>query len=305
MLRKTSIEEGRDWDRLIPYFLFAYREVPQASTGFSPFELLYGRSVRGPLDILKESWKAAKRSDESVVSHVLSIREKMEKMSELVCQNLKGAQKAQKRWYDKNASDREFQPADQVLILLPTSSNKLLAQSQGPFQIVKRIGKVNYLIDMHERRKRRRIFHIIMLCKWNVPSSTSYWIEDLTEDDAQDDVPMWNEDGGEGQPKVGEELGSEERSELSRLLEEYGDVFWNKPGRTTLAEHDVDTGLVRPVKLPPYRLPQEYQDQVKQELDEMLEMGIIEHSSSEWSAPIVLGKKKDKSLRLYAWIIDV
>ena len=45
MLRKTAYEEGKDWDRLIPFVLFAYREVPQASTGFSPFELLYGREV--------------------------------------------------------------------------------------------------------------------------------------------------------------------------------------------------------------------------------------------------------------------
>ena len=43
MLRKAAVQEGKDWDRLIPYVLFAYREVPQSSTGFSPFELLYGR----------------------------------------------------------------------------------------------------------------------------------------------------------------------------------------------------------------------------------------------------------------------
>ena len=46
MLRKTANQEGKDWDKLVPYLLFAYREVPQASTGFSPFELLYGRDVR-------------------------------------------------------------------------------------------------------------------------------------------------------------------------------------------------------------------------------------------------------------------
>lgn len=45
MLRKAAKEEGKDWDTLIPYLLFAYREVPQASTGFSPFELLYGHDV--------------------------------------------------------------------------------------------------------------------------------------------------------------------------------------------------------------------------------------------------------------------
>ena len=37
--------DGKDWDKLIPYILFAYREVPQESTGFFPFELLYGRDM--------------------------------------------------------------------------------------------------------------------------------------------------------------------------------------------------------------------------------------------------------------------
>ena len=31
---------GSDWDQWLPYLLFAYRDVPQASTGFSPFKLL-------------------------------------------------------------------------------------------------------------------------------------------------------------------------------------------------------------------------------------------------------------------------
>ena len=57
ILRKTACEEGKNWDELLPYLLFVYREVPQASTGFSPFELLYGCAVRGPLDVLKETWE--------------------------------------------------------------------------------------------------------------------------------------------------------------------------------------------------------------------------------------------------------
>ena len=40
LLRKATSDIGKDWDKLLPYLLFAYREVPQASTGFSPFELL-------------------------------------------------------------------------------------------------------------------------------------------------------------------------------------------------------------------------------------------------------------------------
>ena len=79
MLRRTAREEGKDWDKLLPYLLFAYREVPQSSTGFSPFELLYGRPVRGPLDVLREEWESSKRSSESVVSYVLLVRERFQR----------------------------------------------------------------------------------------------------------------------------------------------------------------------------------------------------------------------------------
>ena len=96
MLRKLADDEGKDWDRLLPYVLFAYREVPQASTGFSPFELVYGRAVRGPLDILKESWQASKQSSENVVSYVLTIQERLAKMSELAQENLKKLKKIRK-----------------------------------------------------------------------------------------------------------------------------------------------------------------------------------------------------------------
>ena len=48
MLRKFAHDDPDDWDTYLPYLLFAYREVPQSSTGFSPFELIYSHVVRGP-----------------------------------------------------------------------------------------------------------------------------------------------------------------------------------------------------------------------------------------------------------------
>ena len=298
MLRKTAVEEGKDWDKVIPYLLFAYREVPQASTGFSPFELLYGRSVRGPLDVLKEAWSVGERSDESVVSHVIAMREKMSMMVDLVKENMTQAQGRQKHWYDQKARHREFQEGDQVLVLLPTSANKLLARWQGPYEVRKRVGRVNYQIEMHDRRKRRRIFHVNMLRKFNTPEVVGYSEE--VADIEDEGISVWDgqPDGEPEKPSVGEQLSAEQRADLDQLLTDFQDVMRNTPGRTDRAEHRIETGGARPVRLPPYRLPHAYRDTVKQELDEMLKQGIIEPSSSEWSAPIVLVKKKDGSLRL-------
>ena len=52
---------------------------------------------------------------------------------------------------------------EKVLILLSTSASKLLAKWQGSFVVKGRKGRVNYEVDMGERRKKCRTFHINML----------------------------------------------------------------------------------------------------------------------------------------------
>ena len=56
MLQRLCSEQPKQWHRFINPLLFAYREAPHEATGFAPFELLYGRTVRGPIQILKEFW---------------------------------------------------------------------------------------------------------------------------------------------------------------------------------------------------------------------------------------------------------
>ena len=150
------ISEGRDWVKLLPYLLFAYREVPQASTGFSPFELLYGRTVRGPLDVLRETWEAPNIVNDSIISYVMSMREKLDEMSHIVELNLNRAQATQKSWYDRTARPRHFKPGDRVLVLLPPSTHKLRAQWQGPYTILEKRGEATYVVDMDDKRKRLR-----------------------------------------------------------------------------------------------------------------------------------------------------
>ena len=44
-LIKLRIEQPHVWHKLIDLLLFAYRELPNETTGFSPFELVNGRNV--------------------------------------------------------------------------------------------------------------------------------------------------------------------------------------------------------------------------------------------------------------------
>ena len=217
MLCKVATDDGKDWDKLIPPLLFAYREVPQESTGFSTFELLYGRDVRGPLDVLKDSWEAERRSDLNVVAYITLMRERIEEMSEHVHQNMQSAQTRQKSWYYKNARERSFQTGDQVLVLLLTSTSKLTAQWQSPYTVVELVGKVNYRIRMPDRRKKQTVFHVNMLRKWHTPATTGFLFTCVPTDKEVDDIPSWNDTEG-GRARIGSQLTPAQCQELGRLL---------------------------------------------------------------------------------------
>ena len=97
MLKKTSRSTRRQWDKMLPLVQFDYREIPQKTTGFSPFKLLYSRDVKGPMDIMKDQWIATQPEENDNTSYVLSLHQHMEEAHEIAQQNWKKAQIKQKQ----------------------------------------------------------------------------------------------------------------------------------------------------------------------------------------------------------------
>ena len=298
MLRKFVADSGADWDEWLPYLLFAYREVPQASTGFSPFELLYGRQVRGPLDILKEAWEGQQpQQGMNILSYVLKMRNKMESLAEQVQENMRTAQAVQKRWYDQTARERTFKPGQQVLLLLPTAESSLLAKWQGPFTVERKVGTVTYEILMPGRRKGKQIFHVNMLKEWRPREAAvahHLLARRVDEEEEQDEQFFPVEQGHEVRSDLSH-LSPGCQQELEACIPE--GLFTETPGRTPLVEHHIRLKAPGPVRLPGYRIPAQLLPKIRQEVETMLEMGIIEPSHSEWSCPIVLVPKKDGTMR--------
>ena len=50
LLRKLIHSSGIEWDKCLPFILWAYRGTPHKATGFSPYHLLYGLEMKKPLD---------------------------------------------------------------------------------------------------------------------------------------------------------------------------------------------------------------------------------------------------------------
>ena len=115
--------------------------------------------------------------------------------------------------------------------------------------------EVNYVVDMADRKKRKRIFHVNMLKQWHTPTSTSYLVGEAEEGD-EGDVLVWNDDAGcEAGPVMGDRLSNRQKVELKGLLDEFSDVLRNDPGYTSLIEYRTETGDAKPVRQQPYRLP--------------------------------------------------
>jgi len=123
-------ERPKDWDRYVDPLLFAYREIPQESLGFSPFEMLYGHSVRGPTSILKQLWTSEQEDPDvkSTYQYVVDLRERLQDTCDMAHQNLLKAQVRQKKYYDCSSKERSFKPGEKVSLLLKTDDNKLLMQ---------------------------------------------------------------------------------------------------------------------------------------------------------------------------------
>jgi len=56
MLHFAMREHGRAWHKAVPFFVWCMREVPNATTGVSPFVLQYGLQPKGVLSLIKDNW---------------------------------------------------------------------------------------------------------------------------------------------------------------------------------------------------------------------------------------------------------
>ena len=134
MIRTYCLDFEKDWDEGFHLLLFAAREAVQETLGFSPFELVFGRTVRGPLKLLKEKW-LNDETDTNLLDYVSKFKYKVNRASEIARENLKEAQTKMKKWYDKDTKSREFSPGDKVLVLFPKPGHTLQARYHGPYVI--------------------------------------------------------------------------------------------------------------------------------------------------------------------------
>ena len=276
MLRKCN-ERRKEWDNILKFFLFAYRSAPHANTGFSPFEVVLGRPVRGPLDV-KEGLLSGEMDQKTVVELVDQLVEKLIEMREVVVEREKVAKASMKAKYDKKAQSHELGVGMLVLVRTPNLSRKLDDLWDGPFKITRKISSVTYELAVPDRRSKRRMAHINMLKAWNPPDASLLGMVVVAEE----------EDEGQEQGKVLAELPAltgRQNDEVGALLAEYNNVVRQEVGRAMDICHEIDTGNEKPIRTCPYRLAPAWREQLREEVRVLQESGTVMPSTSPCPHP--------------------
>ena len=165
MLAKVVQRQPKLWYRYLPALLFACRELPSESTGFSPFRLLFGREIRGPLSLLHESWTGQDQQDceaKPLYQYVFDLQNMILETAELAKDNSIKASVRNKKYFDRKSKERAFQVGDRVLVLLPSDTNKLLSTWLGPYPVLE-VMHPDYRILVKGKEK---VFHANMLKKY-------------------------------------------------------------------------------------------------------------------------------------------
>ena len=165
MLRAYVLTYGKDWEQSLPYAKFSYNNSYQASLGMSSFEALYGRKCRIPL-----MWSEV--GERSLVGPAL-IKEAEERVAE-IREKLKVVQSRQKSYVDRKRREISFNPGDFVYLKVSPIREtrlfqvhgKLAPRYIGPYQVLKKVGKVAYRLQLPEGMSDiDKVFHVSQLRK--------------------------------------------------------------------------------------------------------------------------------------------
>ena len=96
------------------------------------------------------------------------------------------------------------------------------------------------------------------------------------------------------------DLSAEQALKTKKVLLKYQHIFSKSEddfGKTSLIKHKINTENAKPTKQPPRRLPHHAAEFIDQKVDNMIQKGIVEPSTSPWASGVVLVEKKDGTKR--------
>jgi hypothetical protein len=148
LLRAIIQKNLKSWEECLPFVEFAYNRTVHSTSGFSPFEIVYGFNPLTPMDLIPLPFEERLSLDD-------------EKKAKMVRQLHKGGrlqiEKKNRLYASKANKGRKlvvFQPGDGVWVHMRKErfpnqrKSKLQPCGDGPFQVLERINDKAYKINL-------------------------------------------------------------------------------------------------------------------------------------------------------------
>jgi len=136
MLTTTTDEQGEDWESHLAKVCFAYNTSEHASTGYSPFYMMYGRKAKILLILSMEP-------SVTPSEYVNTLRKSLDQSYQLARKHSLGATCRQKEHYNKMMHGKPYDKGELVWLFTPVvgkhKAKKLNCPWTGPHTVVKRI----------------------------------------------------------------------------------------------------------------------------------------------------------------------
>ena len=160
-LRHYVSVHQQDWAKILDVAQFSYNLQRSESTSKSPFEIVSGQQPLTPNAV------AMGYSGDSPAAHQFA--HNWQEQHDLVRLYLQKAAKRMKKWADEKRRGVQFQIGDLVLVKLyiilrhKKLHKGLVRRYEGPYRVIKRIGKVAYKLELPKKLKVHPVFHVSML----------------------------------------------------------------------------------------------------------------------------------------------
>ena len=160
MLATCTGDHPFDWEQHIRKVCMAYNSSVHASTGYTPFYLMFGRQARLPLDVM---YGTPGPTVQSPSEHASALKQQMTAAFTLVRRHQIAKHKRQKDFYDQKVHGKPYEPGSVVWLYSPFvgrgKSRKLHHPWSGPYKVVKKLSEATYRIQKMQGRKQRKVVH--------------------------------------------------------------------------------------------------------------------------------------------------
>ena len=313
LIHKVAVEKRHSWPQFLPHILWAMREIPQSSTGVPPWMMAFGFLPRGPCAILKETWCGENEElpldlSPTTSDYLIKLREQLAEANKYATEHIQRTQQQWAQRYNLRARPKSFQVGDQVLILTPDStSSRLFARWKAPATVIERKSPYSYVVEYNGNSQ---VVPVSKLRHFDVRCDSVVLYECALDNIAvnactsvvnESDYEMGRIDYVDAPLSVDIKIPSElipesklshlsevQRNQLLFLLDQYYDVFSDTTGLCKNYVHDIIvTKDFRPKRLKEYRIPEKLKGEVRRQMQELLQLGLIRESNSPMASPLI------------------